>query len=154
MCSPYLHFLTYIPFTKSTPNQINKEKEDQHKQIQFTVNQRDGARTHSKNFLSACKAANKSPLRRHLRHLPWMLTQKYQWQEGILYILFALINEIEHSGNKDKRQLLTDGMNLFWVFDWNPKKENISSWRSTVEMEMCVPCWDPICGVLSKWGHW
>lgn len=38
-----------------TNNQTNKDKENQHKQIQFAVKHGDEARNHAKNFLSACK---------------------------------------------------------------------------------------------------
>lgn len=31
-----------------------------------------------------------------------------------MYFFFAPINAIEHLRNKDKRQILTDGKNLFW----------------------------------------
>lgn len=73
-----MHTLSLIlPLYKKTPDQTNKEKENQHREIHFTVKQRGKARSHSKNFLSACKVTTECPLMRPFSgHLPQMLTQK------------------------------------------------------------------------------
>lgn len=54
---------------------------------------------------------------------------------------FSPVKVTEQSGNKDKRQLLTDGKHLFWgCLSEYLKKENICPQRSTVERGMPVPC--------------